>query len=245
MAYRHRLFPVSSRAAVAALACLALAGCASLRAPWRADSAASVTSPAAARSLDRGEAVASAPRVIDADVARREVRRPKVAASNAEIGAWFGVLGSEDFGSRAAYGVRAVYHLSSQYFVQADLAQSTLGRASIESTLPGQSLPGLDAERRVRYYSLSYGWNFLPGEVFLGPDRSLNSALYLIGGVGAVDPGEKRRFALNFGAGFRILPTERLSVHFDVQDRVYYSDLLGPDKLTHNVEARIGVAAYF
>ncbi len=242
MANRNRVLPLSARASVAALACLALAGCASLRLPWRpAAPAAAAPLPAVATA----ETAAPAPRVIDADVARREVRRAKVDASNAEIGAWFGVLGSEDFGSRPAYGVRAVYHLSSQYFVQADLGQSTLGRASIESTLPGQTLPGLDPDRRVRYYALSYGWNFLPGEVFLGANRTLNSALYLIGGVGAVDPGEKRRFALNFGAGFRILPTDRLSVHFDVQDRVYYSDLLGPDKLTHNIEARIGVAAYF
>ncbi len=233
---------MSARATIAALGCLALAGCASLRLPW---SPAPAPANAAPPTVARSEAPAAAPRVIDAEVARREVRRPRLDTSNAELGAWFGVLASEDFGNRAAYGVRAVYHLSSQYFVQADLAQSTLGRASIESTLPGQTLPGLDPERRVRYYSLSYGWNFLPGEVALGPDRRLNSALYLIGGVGAVDPGEKRRFALNFGAGFRILPTERLSIHFDIQDRVFYSDLLGPDKLTHNLEARIGVAAYF
>lgn len=238
MANRHRLLPLSVRAGGAALACLALAGCASLRLPWQP----APTAPAAAA---RTESVAPAPRVIDADVARREVRRTRVDTSNAEIGAWFGVLGSEDFGSRPAYGVRAVYHLSSQFFVQADLAQSELGRASVEATLPGQTLPGLDPERRVRYYSLSYGWNFLPGEVALGANRRFNSALYLLGGVGAVDPGQKRRFALNFGAGFRILPTDRLSVHFDVQDRVYYSDLLGKDKLTHNLEARIGVAAFF
>jgi hypothetical protein len=34
-------------------------------------------------------------------------------------------------------------------------------------------------------------------------------------------------------------------VYIDVQDRVYNSDIFGTTKLTNNLEARIGVTAFF
>ena len=45
---------------------------------------------------------------------------------------------------------------------------------------------------------------------------------------------------MNFGAGYRVLPTDWLAIHFGMQDRMFDSDLLGADKLTNNLEANIG-----
>jgi hypothetical protein len=34
-------------------------------------------------------------------------------------------------------------------------------------------------------------------------------------------------------------------VHIDVQDRVFESDIFGTNKLTNNLEARLGVTVFF
>ena len=55
-----------------------------------------------------------------------------------------------------------------------------------------------DAERRFTYYNLSLGYNFLPGEVFIGRNLAMTSALYLIGGIGTVKFGGDQNFTREF-----------------------------------------------
>jgi hypothetical protein len=50
---------------------------------------------------------------------------------------------------------------------------------------------------------------------------------------------------VNFGAGYRVVPTDWLAVHITVQDRVFQSDLFGTTKLTNNLEAQIGTTVFF
>ena len=77
------------------------------------------------------------------------------------------------------------------------------------------------AERRFTYYSLSLGYNLLPGEVYIGRSLAMNSALYLLGGIGSTKFAGDQHFSVNFGAGYRLLPTDWLAIHIDVQDRVF------------------------
>jgi len=41
------------------------------------------------------------------------------------------------------------------------------------------------------------------------------------------------------------VPTDWLAVHITVQDRTYESSLFGSNKLTNNIEARIGTTVFF
>jgi outer membrane beta-barrel protein len=102
-----------------------------------------------------------------------------------------------------------------------------------------------DAERRFTYYNLSLGYNFLPGEVFIGRDLAMTSALYTIGGIGSVNFAGDQNFAVNFGAGFRVLPTDWLAIHIDVQDLVFKSSVTGVDQLKNNLQANIGATVFF
>ena len=58
-------------------------------------------------------------------------------------------------------------------------------------------------------------------------------------------PAQYDRFTVNFGAGYRVLPSDWIAVHITVQDRVFKSDLLGVSKLTNNIEARVGASIFF
>ena len=229
------------RHALLLVACsVGLSACTSLRTLWGESSR-----PVPEAAPPAPPVATPAPRVIDLEVARRPVERTAIEASNVEIGAWYGALAVEDFGTRPAYGLKATYHISQDFFLQGDIGWSSLGKTSYEVLNPGAPPLDIDSDRRLRYYSMSFGYNLLPGEVFLGGQRSMNSALYLIGGLGAADIAQRQKVAINFGAGFRILPTDGLAVSFDVQDRVFSIDLAGENKLTHNIEARIGVTAFF
>jgi outer membrane beta-barrel protein len=73
----------------------------------------------------------------------------------------------------------------------------------------------------------------------------MTSSFYLLGGIGSTDFAGDSKFTVNFGGGYRVLPTDWLAVHIDVEDHVFQSDLLGVDKLTNNLEATIGASVFF
>jgi outer membrane beta-barrel protein len=124
------------------------------------------------------------------------------------------------------------------------LGQSTAGRTSFE-TLGGNIELLTGDERRFTYYSLSLGYNFLPGEVYLGRNLAMNSSFYVLAGIGSVDFAGDDHLTINFGAGYRVLPTDWLAIHIGVQDRVFDSDLLGETKVTNNMEMLLSATVFF
>jgi outer membrane beta-barrel protein len=184
------------------------------------------------------------PRVVDPTVERRKIHVPKIRSANVELGLDYGALSVEDFGTNPSYGATLAYHVTEDFFLQAEYGRTKAGRTSFE-TLAGNIQLLTPRDRHFTYYDLSLGYNFLPGEAFLGRGLALSSAFYLIGGIGGVDFAGDQKFTVNFGAGYRVLPSDWLAVHITVQDRVFQSDLLGTTKLTNNIEMRIGTTVFF
>jgi outer membrane beta-barrel protein len=213
-----------------------LAGCASMR-------DAREEQPAAATAAEE-EPDTTPPRVIEPEVERRKIKVAKIDVDNIELGGNYGVLSIEDFGSNSSWGLTAAYHVTEDFFFQGSFGRSTAGKTSYE-VLGGNVQLLTPAERRFTYYGLSLGYNLLPGEVYIGKGLAMNSALYLIGGIGSTKFAGDQRFSLNFGAGYRLLPTDWLAIHIDVQDRVFRSDLLGTEKLVNNLGASIGLTVFF
>ena len=225
---------------IAALA--TLPGCATVHGWFHhgSKSSASSNAPTAAGGADDQSAP---PRVIEPEVARREIKVPRIRSRNFELGADYGVISIEDFGTHPSYGFTAAYHITEDFFFQAEWGRSRGGQTSFETLSQIQLLT--EAERRFTYYDLSLGYNFLPGEVFIGRGRAMTSAFYLIGGVGGTDFGGDTKFTVNFGGGYCVVPADWWALHITVQDRVFQSSLLGSTKLTNNLEARIGVTVFF
>jgi outer membrane beta-barrel protein len=223
----------------AALAVLpALGGCATVRGWFHRQPAS--TAPTS----DEASADENAPRVIEPEVARRTIKVPKIRSSNIELGAYYGALSIEDFGTHPVYGFTAAYHITEDFFFQGEAGRSRGGRTSYE-VLSGNVNLLTEAERRFTYYDLSLGYNFLPGEAFIGRGVAMTSAFYLLGGIGGTDFGGDTKFTVNFGAGYRIVPTDWLAVHVTVQDHMFQSSVIGITKLTNNLEARIGTTVFF
>ncbi len=182
--------------------------------------------------------------VVEPQVERREVKTPRIKAKDFELGAYYGALSIEDFGTNPLYGVRGAYHVTEDIFLEGFAARSKAGTSSLEETFPQITVLS-ETGRQFTYYDLDVGYNFLPGEVFLGKGRAFNTALYATVGIGDVKFADTDHFALNFGVGTRILMTDWLAMHLDVRDHIFESDLFGVTKNTHNIEATLGLTVFF
>jgi len=232
---------------LSACAALACAGCAAHRA-HPARSAGRVPA-SAAPAQPGGDEDASAdntppPVVVQPQVQRRTVSVPHIGARNVELGAYYGILSIENFGSQPVQGLKLDYHITEDFFFQGAYGQSRAGQTSYELLSGGIQLLS-NAERRFTYYDLSLGYNLLPGEIFIGRNLAMTSALYMLGGIGSVDFAGDQNFAVNFGAGYRVLPTDWLAFHVDVQDIIFRTNIFSVYRLTNNLQATVGLSVFF
>jgi outer membrane beta-barrel protein len=213
---------------------VALTGCATTQGAASPPPAGGASPPAGAESSA----------VITPQVERREVRVADIDTENWEVGAYVGSLSVEDFEVNVVYGARLAYHISEDFFAEGLFGTADAGLSSYER-LSGSAPLLTDAERRFRYYSLGFGWNILPGEVFLGGKRAFNSAVYLTAGVGSTTFAGDDRFTVTFGAGARVLIKDWLAAHLDLRDHILEVDVVGRNKQTHNFEATVSLTAFF
>lgn len=182
--------------------------------------------------------------VIEPEVERRVIDPAEIDTEDFEVGFFVGQMSIEDFGVDTVEGLRFAYHITEGFFVELAAGQSTAGLTSFER-LSGAAQLLTDSEREYSYYNLSMAYNLFPGESFIGRKRALNTAFYLIAGVGKTRFAGDDRFTVNFGAGMRFLPLDWLALHFDVRNHVLDVDLLGQQKTTNNLEAHLGLTFFF
>lgn len=201
-------------------------------------------SPLAAHAATDKPPARASDQVIEPELQRRTVETPKIDAQNFEVGLYGGVLNIDDFGSNPVYGASLAYHITEDFFVEGDYGRSKGDKTSFEK-LSGAADLLSSSDREYTYYSVSVGWNALPGEVFLGSKHAFNSALYLIGGIGGTEFGGDSAFTINFGVGFRMLLTDWLAWHIDARDYLFDRSIFGESERANNVELRTGVSVFF
>ncbi len=217
-------------------AVLGMTGCAWM--PWRDQPETTKTPAVEPAGSDENRVV------IDPQVERRDVRPAHIDTENWEAGAYVGSLSVEDFEVNVVYGARLAYHINEDFFAEGIVGTSDAGLSSFER-LSGSAPLLTDSERQFTYYSLGFGWNALPGEVFLGGKRALNSAIYLTLGAGGTHFAGGDRFTVTMGAGARVLVKDWLAAHLDIRDHVMEIDVLGKNKTAHNFEATLSLTAFF
>lgn len=181
--------------------------------------------------------------VIEPELARREIKRPKIDSEDFEVTAFAGILSIEDFGSDTVLGLRFAHHVTESTFYELSYGTAEAGETSIERLSGNLSLIG--DERDYTYYNISLGYNLLPGESFIGKRRAFNSTFYLVAGIGSTSFADEDRFTVSFGAGYRFLLTDWLALRIDARDHLFNTDLLGDDKATHNLEFVASLGFFF
>jgi outer membrane beta-barrel protein len=182
--------------------------------------------------------------VIEPELQRRTITEADIDSEDFEAGAYAGVMSIEDFGTNFVYGVRASYHITEDFFVEAAYGRTEANETSYE-TLSGGAKLLTDSERKFDYYNISLGYNLFPGEAFIGGGHAFNTALYVIAGVGNTEFADDSHFTVNGGAGYRFLLTDWMALHVDVRDYIFKSDLFGNDKTTNNLEFTGGLTFFF
>lgn len=182
--------------------------------------------------------------VIEPEVERRVIDPAEIDTEDFELGFFGGQMSVEDFGVNTVAGLRFAYHITEGFFVELAAGRTNTELTSFER-LSGAAQLLTDPQREYQYYNLSMGYNLFPGESFLGRNRALNTAFYLIAGVGKTRFAGDDRFTFNVGAGMRFLPLDWLAVHIDVRDHVLDVDLLGQEKTVNNLEAHVGLTFFF
>ncbi|HEX7439810.1 MAG TPA: outer membrane beta-barrel domain-containing protein [Caldimonas sp.] len=186
---------------------------------------------------------ASSDQVVVPQVDRRDVKVPRFASNDFELGAFVGTYATQNFGTSAVAGLRAGYHITEDFFVEGVLAQTKVSDEMFRQVLPGGIFP--DKKEKLTYYNLSAGYNVLPGEIFIGGTRAKPSQFYLIGGVGSTKFDQQRRPTMNVGFGLRVYLIDRVALQVDMRDHIFSLDLLGKRQSTQNLELTGGLAVFF
>jgi len=181
--------------------------------------------------------------VVRPELERREIKEADIDTEDFEIGAFAGVMSVEDFGTNFVYGARLGYHVTEYVFVEASYGRTDTDETSAERFGGFQILQ--DSDRTLDYYNLSFGFNLLPGESFVGSRWAFTSDFYLIGGVGSTSFAGDDLFTWNIGFGYRVLLNDWLALRADARDHVFDLDLLGESNTTHNLEFTGGLSIFF
>ena len=73
----------------------------------------------------------------------------------------------------------------------------------------------------------------------------MTSSFYVVAGAGGTQFAGDKKFTVNFGGGYQVLPLDWLAVRIGVEDHLFQTDLLGAEKLTNNLEAVLGTTVFF
>lgn len=182
--------------------------------------------------------------VINPEIDRREITTDAIDTEDFEIGAYVGILSIQDFDSEVVYGVRAAWHVTEDFFFEANYGVSEGDLTSFEKLSGGAPLFG-DEDRDYSFYDLNLGWNALPGEVFLFGKRALKSDLYFVAGVGSTEFLGDNWFTVTVGAGYRLILNDWISWRIDVRDHIFDRDTFGTDDTTNNIELSTGITIFF
>ncbi|MEP0175257.1 MAG: outer membrane beta-barrel domain-containing protein [Paraglaciecola sp.] len=181
--------------------------------------------------------------LIEPKVTRQDINEANIDSENFELGLLVGVISIEDFSSSPLFGLRAAYYINEDFFIEATYGQAEAGETSFE-VLSGGAPFLTEEERDYSFYNVSFGYN-LNGETFFTDNLVFNSATYFTLGAGSTDFGGDERFTVSLGAGYRLLLTDYMALHFTLRDHLFNSELIGEEKTTHNIEYGFSATFFF
>lgn len=181
--------------------------------------------------------------IVSPDLERRIITEDQLDSEDWEIGVYGGVLNIEEFDSNFVYGLRLAYHMTESIVLELNLGTSEVGD-SFQESLDGGLVLTTEEDRQYEYYNISFAYNLLPGEIFLGSKTAYKTDFYIVGGVGNTTFNSDDFFTYSFGGGLRFYFTDAIALHATVKDHIYDSDVVTVQQV-HNIESTLGLSFYF
>jgi len=171
----------------------------------------------------------------------REEYEAQIDTEFFELGAYVGIIGIEDFSSESIVGIKASFHATEDFFLQANLGKTEVGISAAEEI----SDTNIIVDRNYEYYNLLVGYNLFPGESFITQGLTLNSTFYLIAGIGNTDFANDNHFTITYGSGYRVILNDWLTWNMDFRNHSFESQVLASKKRVNNLEFSTGFTAFF
>lgn len=209
--------------------------------------AATLALPSAPALAAEGDTVDEPP-VIDPNIVRLGLKEADINSMDIELGASFGFMSIEDFGTHEVYALRGAWHVTEYLFLEGQYGYSKAGNTSAESLDTSLNLL-TDDERELTYYNASLGFNALPGEVFIGENSAFNTDIYLLIGAGTTEFADDRMFTINAGVGIRFIALDWLAIHVTFQDLIFEKvakiDPANSGDSAHNMQYTTSITVFF
>ena len=181
--------------------------------------------------------------VVVPQVERRDLGLPHYPSNDFEFGLYLGGLSTEDFSNSPTAGGRLGYHLTEDFFVEANYGQAKISDEAFRRILPGGVLNR--AYERLQTYDLSLGYNVFAGEAFFGTKTAKLTTAFVEGGIGNTAFDGQRMQTWVYGVGTEIFFNKWFAFRVDARNHVYHIDLLGKRELNQNFELNGGVSILF
>ncbi|MFT5594091.1 MAG: outer membrane beta-barrel protein [Oceanicoccus sp.] len=179
--------------------------------------------------------------VVEPNKQEREQYEAQIDTEFFELGAYMGVIGIENFDSSSVMGIKASFHATEDFFLQANYGHAEAGTSAAEVNAGVNMISARDYE----YYNLLVGYNLFPGESFITQNLTLNSAFYVVGGIGNTDFAGDNHFTITYGSGYRIILSDWLTWNMDFRNHTFESNVLSVSKRVNNLEFTLGLTAFF
>lgn len=171
----------------------------------------------------------------------KQVKEAKIDKEYIEIVPYYGLYAVEGFNSSAVYGARFALHLTEDFFFEGNYGVT---KADLEAFSVRTGLTLL-TDDDVIYWNINLGYNIFPGQVFLTRSRTLNSTIFLVGGVGQTEFDAQDRFTFNIGSGYKIFFTDWLDAGFRLAIHSFETDITGVKDRIFNMEGTVNIAFFF
>ena len=171
----------------------------------------------------------------------KQLKEEKIDSEYIEITPFYGLYSVEGFNTSPVFGLSAMLHLTEDFFFAGRYGVSKADQESFKR-LTGRPLL---SDEDLSYWQVNIGYNLFPGHIFMTRNRTLNSVIYLSGGVGQTDFDGRSRFTVNIGTGYKIFFTDWLDAGFRLSVHSFETDLTGEKDRMFNLEGTISLAAFF
>lgn len=175
--------------------------------------------------------------VIDPNAQRPKIAVRQIKSEDYEAGGYASMLVINRNQTVGLYGVRAAYHKTENFFVEANYAfASTAGFDEARKLLGDEK--GADVD--YSSFGLNLGYDLLPGDLYVSRNYTLPIMLYGVAGIGYASYEDDNFASYHVGAGVKLLPRDWLVIRLELGDHAW-----SRDGLDHNAEFSFGLSALF
>lgn len=179
--------------------------------------------------------------IITPPAENRPLKEARLDTERFELGPYAGIYAPDGFGASGVFGLRLTYHVTEDLAFEGSYAISQVDQTAFQDAT-GLSLLVSDD---LSYWNVGVSYDLFPGQIFLTRHRTINSAIYVIGGLGQVTMDDRRHFSINAGTGYKLFVTDWFSVRPDLRLHLFETDVIGEKTLTYNLEGTIALAVFF